>query len=155
MNMPDASNFILVFEALLHHVMQKRIASIPPSRDPLDLGTAATTGASFRNLPPVGANTVSRPDAPSDPVGGITMFQQEGTTGPQLPWLTYDAQPSLEFDMSATIPDGFSTSMPDETLTWAFLQNDTIWNMEAGLGRYVYGEPIMDIDMLNGFQFNL
>ncbi|KAH8645932.1 fungal-specific transcription factor domain-containing protein [Tricladium varicosporioides] len=42
----------------------------------------------------------------------------------------------------------------DDILPWAFLNEDTLWNMEAGLGDYAYGNPNSHMNLFDGFDFH-
>ncbi|KAL0931565.1 Zn(II)2Cys6 transcription factor [Colletotrichum truncatum] len=52
---------------------------------------------------------------------------------------------------SLEVPENFS---PDSDLfDWAFLNDDTLWNMETVLGEYVYGDPTRQYGFLDTFEF--
>jgi hypothetical protein len=43
----------------------------------------------------------------------------------------------------------------DDVLHWAFLNDNTLWNMEAGLGEYAYGDQNPNLSIFDGLGLNL
>ncbi|KAF0328559.1 fungal specific transcription factor domain-containing protein [Colletotrichum asianum] len=49
------------------------------------------------------------------------------------------------------VSDDFSPG--SDLFDWAFLNDETLWNMESALGEYVYGDPDRHIGALDAFDF--
>ena len=152
MSMPDAANFILVFEALLHHIMQTRLASMPPSRDPL-VTAPAFDNERLASLPQHAA-FASQSDVQYDLTQNVPVQGVQGLGSQHMPWQTFNDQAGVNFDMGHGFSQALNDFVPDEMLSRAFLQDNAIWNFEAGLGNYVYGEASLDINLLDGFNFH-
>jgi len=63
----------------------------------------------------------------------------------------------LPFNGNGNTTGVMAQSQPpgDDLLQWAFLNDGTIWDMEAGLGEYAYGDPTANANLFNRFDFNL
>jgi hypothetical protein len=131
------------------------MASMPPSRDPKITEYAPVATGIITYQPSSDPATEAPADTlPGAPFGTFPTVSRDSAPSSLAQWPLQEAQANPGYDFSSAMAADSASSMPDEMLSWAFLQDDTIWNMEAGLGRYVYGEPSIDPDMLNGFHFN-
>lgn len=132
-HLPDATNFILVFEALFRHSLQNRGAQTQSSvlgANP-DLATSSTFFElqmlqSFVSDYPSTSHYAPDQEAPQIP--GDTGIQQ------QLVLPLHGIRVANNSGVPAPVSGTASSFIADDTLSWAFLQNN-LWNMEAGLGE--------------------
>ncbi|KAL4864295.1 hypothetical protein BDV12DRAFT_205820 [Aspergillus spectabilis] len=117
-DLPDAAQYVAVYEALYRHMMQKLRQSgrWPGVRQPSQ------------------ANSL-----PMNNLEVLSHTQLLYSTDPLAEWpqSTPNSLPS-----GADVPTIDSQPLPDELLSFgALFWDDTVWNMEAGLGEYAYGNP--------------
>lgn len=136
--LPDAHNYVAVFEALRCDISRK----LRPNMDMTTVGSAADgslTIGDLTNLLPT-----AEPGSMSANLGNVAFlpsqsqgFNQTSNGGVQLA----DAMDQVT---GGTQPDGASYQDGSSTvdlMNWALLNYDSLWNMESALGEYVYGDP--------------
>ena len=169
----DAYSYIAVFEALHRHIarkIQRALGNVlglpdPENRDVESLAVQAPMSVDLVSSNILQPHT-QQPENPVDdfqlPVSDPTAF----TGG--LDWSSTMGAPvfgsSLGMfgaDEAAMNPNGYdlrggntqdSTMPGEDLLQWAFMNDESIWNMDMMLGEYVYGDPT-NSGILDGVDF--
>ncbi|KAL4916130.1 fungal-specific transcription factor domain-containing protein [Aspergillus aurantiobrunneus] len=124
-DLPDAAQYVAVYEALYRHTSQKLQQS------------GRWGGLVAADLHPSDAQPGSRLDPVEE---GLSHTQLLSGTEPLSEW-PLPTPNSLPPATDAPAVDN-QPPMPEELLSFgALFWDDTVWNMEAGLGEYAYGNP--------------
>lgn len=153
LDLPDAKSYVAVYEALRRHVLRKY------SRDhPEDASTQGTdTHLPCENSTHGAAS--GRSTAPESfmlPPGRTTcqpfhMTAENPSYGlnAQTPLQNYFTDISPATGAEAGIQGDMAVSENDVP-SWDIFGDDALWNMEAGLNEYAYGDPSLDFfDLYN------
>lgn len=155
--LPDANNYVSVFEALLRDVSQRLWPDIrePPMNPSADTSLEARTGSNeLGNLCEGDFNRNLVAGALAVDVGDIPNF----ATNRQFFEQGLENRPSIlntanQFPTSMQTDNDATTDYQDGTaINWALLNYDSLWNMESALGQYVYGDP-SNPGVWEGFEF--
>lgn len=148
--LPDSRSYVTVFEALRRHVSRKIHRALGVRDDSRDeaaetshLPMIDNPGATYH----LQAQSQGGHDAADRTVfgeqsypayqywdgssGAINMALAVGDHGETANGSGYDLRGGLQFP---GVPG-------DDLLQWAFMNDETIWNMDTMLGEYVYGDP--------------
>jgi hypothetical protein len=161
----DARSYTAVFDALHRHIAKKihravghvSAADAQPTIADVNISTIAEVGA------------VEMPSSFERPLG-TSEFAQEHRNASSMPAMTMDSgaqgiadsswqnvqlgvfdPPANMFNSSGPGVDngtmqygglGEPISADDDLLHWAFLHDESVWNMDMMLGEYVYGDPV-------------
>lgn len=149
LQLPDAKNYVAVFEALLRDHSQRLWpnAREPPMSLPADASVTIPNEVGNFTEGDFPQNLVAGP-LPAD-MGDFTanpQFFEQGLNRPDMlgPVNQFDSMPA-ENDISSEYQDGTG-------INWALLNYDSLWNMESALGHYVYGDP-SNPGVWEGFEF--
>jgi hypothetical protein len=144
--LPDAHNYVSVFEALLRDVSQRLWPNVrdAPMNLPADTTLAAPNASNDlgnfadNDFP---QNMVSGPlpadlDDMSDFATNRQFFDQGLQSDQSIldPVNQFTAPLQAENDINPDYHDGTG-------INWALMNYDSLWNMESALGQYVYGDP--------------
>ncbi|KAI1761671.1 fungal-specific transcription factor domain-containing protein [Hypoxylon sp. FL1150] len=160
--LPDAKHYVTAFEVLHRNISTNASRSVPVSRP----RTPGQPQSSLDVLAEVAYPMTHPIQLPAN---------QQPSYQTQTPHLSHAAQPfrgieplqltepgnSSEYRMQGSVYENhnvFSNDamlhgaecLPDDNvLHWAFLNDNTLWNMEAGLGEYAYGDPNFNMSFFN------
>ncbi|OBS23174.1 hypothetical protein FPOA_03730 [Fusarium poae] len=147
--LPDASNYVSVFEALLRDVSQRLWPKESESNMPADTSMAAPSG--------------SEGQVYSSYLGSFANGFPQHILADSLPSevenMSNFATNRDFFDQSAVGPVNHFTGpleadndINTDGINWALMNYDSLWNMESALGQYVYGDPT-NTGVWEGFEF--
>ncbi|UZP36808.1 hypothetical protein NXS19_004624 [Fusarium pseudograminearum] len=114
--LPDANNYVSVFEALFRDVSQRLWPKESETSLPTDASLVAPTTSA---------------------VSGYSNDLDNFANG--LP--QHIIADSLPSDMDNIAPMNADSDITIEGINWALMSYDSLWNMESALGQYVYGDP--------------
>jgi hypothetical protein len=124
--LPDAKRYVAVYEALGVNVRRKcnrHLHEEPPARQ-LDVFHPNTTGQTVYDPSVLQAPLHAELNYPSHFPSSGAFLGRDDTAG---------------LHANAAIHD---TPLSDNSLLpWDLLNDDSLWNMEAGLNEYAYGDP--------------
>ncbi|KAI1069505.1 hypothetical protein LB507_008571 [Fusarium sp. FIESC RH6] len=149
LQLPDAKNYVAVFEALLRDHSQRLWpnAREPPMSLPADASVTIPNEVGNFTEGDFPQNLVAGPlPADMDDFTANSQFFEQGLNRPDMlgPVNQFDSMPA-ENDISSEYQDGTG-------INWALLNYDSLWNMESALGHYVYGDP-SNPGVWEGFEF--
>lgn len=147
--LPDAKAYVTAFEVLHRSILSK--GDQGPSRP--DTGTASHSPLHRGTATPQHPEIHSNMNHGGEGTGSHNYLGPEGRTvqHPYAEWLPTHAGQNTHIDMG---PYG-DFSLNNDFLHSDFLNGDAMWNMEAGLGEYAYGDPSMYLQNFNGTNFNI
>ncbi|TID00035.1 Protein STB5 [Colletotrichum higginsianum] len=143
----SARHYVVVFEALRHNTFRKLNRVLEALRP--DNGHQCVTADPSASTRPSGFSAHSSHPLPSS-------LGRSGPTTRNIAWKTMagDATTYLFTGRSNFGSLGITgnPSPSSDLLDWAFLNDETLWNMETVLGEYVYGDPSRHAGF-DGFEF--
>ena len=143
--LPDAKRYVAVYEALRRYVIRKysRQLQVDPSRN--------------THLVADEENESSRPIVP-DTALNTTFWPGDnysGALGIPNPGQSYTAsfQPFVDtaFTPAGASIQGATIRSEDSILSWDIFENNALWDMEAGLNEYAYGDPPLSMYLDDSF----
>ncbi|RGP79808.1 hypothetical protein FLONG3_2122 [Fusarium longipes] len=153
--LPDAINYVSVFEALLRDVSQRLWPNVRDA--PMNLDTSVAAPASSNNIGnfndsgysqnivagPLPAGIEDMPDFATN-----RQFFDQGLQSQQI----LDPVTQFTAPMQTTDNDITPDYQDGTGINWALMNYDSLWNMESALGHYVYGDP-SNTGVWEGFEF--
>jgi len=154
-HLPDAQHYATVFEALVRNFKRKwdrisRPSSAPPNQT-IAGELSGMTSSAIRTDPYIQGHNFSNQQSNigTYPHHANSNLLNYGPTDPSLTWDTSlgTEQPILDTN------DGWG--FDDDALHWAFVNDNTLWNMEVGLGEYAYGERNPNMNIFEGIGLDM
>jgi hypothetical protein len=158
----DARWYSKLFDALHRKVIKKFSPSSTPARIISHTGT-----------PGPSVNPDSRGPIDQQSLGESSGLHQNETPYQSTNFIHFQQHPTATTQSSTSFPHPDSMSMyhlhsasalnshhnsmlgmqvhGDDILQWTFLNDDTVWDLEAGLGEYAYGDPMATANIFSGF----
>lgn len=155
--LPDAGHYTMIFDALHRHTSRKVQRSMQHDKHP--------QSQPHNNISQPLQPNVTVPNSVSAPLSDFhtmplpmldaqenTLLREPMLRDPHFPNQTARFVPAgyQPNDVSSLPHSGLFLGMPnnnetsDDVLHWAFFDNDTLWDMEADLGEYAYGNPALN-----------
>lgn len=166
--LPDARHYAIVFEALRRNFARKTAQPRKQQSALVDLpgGSGPFNGSTIMpETPMLDQNTEYYQQSQIDPASSIRFDASNATnTGLNMQHMDNSGHiyvASTEWPLPTNGSGNTTGVMPqnqppeDDILQWAFLNDGTIWDIEAGLGEYAYGDLTVNTNLFNRFDFNL
>ncbi|WAO84867.1 Fungal-trans domain-containing protein [Fusarium falciforme] len=147
--LPDAHNYVAVFEALRCDISRK----LRPNMDMTTVGSAADGSLTIGDL--TNPLPTAEPGSMSANLGNVAFLPSQSQGFNQMSNGRVQLADAMDQVTGGTQPDGASYQDGSSTvdlMNWALHNYDSLWYMESALGEYVYGDPT-NAGIWEGFEF--
>jgi hypothetical protein len=155
--LPDANNYVSVFQALYRDVSQRLWPNIREISMNLSADASLPIPAPSNQLGNLvegefSQNSMAGP-LPTDMEGFSDFSTEHQFFGPGISNRADILDPSSQFAATVEAENEITLDYQDgAAVNWALLSYGSLWNMESAVGQYVYGDPT-NSGVWDGFEF--
>ncbi|KAJ5614023.1 hypothetical protein N7528_007677 [Penicillium herquei] len=156
--LPDAKRYVAVYEALRRYVIRKysrqlQVDALPNTHPASEMPTEVSPSRTTAQL--------HNPRAWDSQYGSQNPLEQSALSGGEGLYTNVYPQSSIHapFIEAEFTPEGIpglpgATHLSESSLpSWDIFEDDLLWNMEAGLNEYAYGDPLLSSYLDESFDF--